>query len=146
MIFGIFVPIYTMELTRKTYGDSEIFTNFFFRLLKPDKEYVVWRRLLLVCVKNSSLNFYLCTVWTKMILFFRFKHWKKIRAKVLMSFLCRKIFIKQITIMSKKSAIFIAIASMAIICTFAAVNNTRFIAPRANHMELHCICPNIGKH
>ena len=98
---------------------------------------MIWRRPFLPCVKSSSLNFYFYTVWAEMTLFFRSKHWKQNACKSpYKTLLCRKISSWKSRLRQKKLPFSLRVCSC---------KQHLFIAPRADHMELRCTCPDIGK-
>ena len=90
------------------------------------KNILIWRRALLACVKNPSLNFYFLQSEQRWYYFLGLNT-DKMGAKVLMCPCYTERFHHENHDYVKKLAIFIAIASMVTICMFVIVNNTRLL-------------------
>ena len=87
--------------------------------------------------KKFQFDFSLLSVWAKMILFFRSKDWKKNACKSPYEpLLCRKISSRKSRLRQKFFPFSLHVCSC---------KQRLFIAPRADHMELRCTCPDIGK-
>ena len=120
MIFGNFGPIYSIVLTEKLDIPILKFLLILYSVCwNLIKNILIWRRPFLPCVKSSSLNFYFYMVWAKMTLFFRSKHWKNMRVKVLMRPCYAEKFHQENHNYIKKICHFH--------CTFVAVNNIFFL-------------------
>ena len=77
-----------------------------------------------------------------MILFFRFKHWQNGCQSPYVSLLCRKIS-QWKSRLCQKIGHFHCHREYGHYLYVCNCKQHPFIVPRANHMELHCTCPNI---
>ena len=105
------------------------------------KNILIWRRAFLACVKNPSLNFYFQRSEQRWYYFLGLNT-DKMGAKVLVSLLYRKISSWK-SRLCQKIGHFHCHREYGHYLYVCNCKQHPFIVPRANHMELHCTCPNI---